>query len=270
MACLLHLGFIILIAFCFAADLEKSSCPSLLNAIGAQNFPLADGIYDLSLSFCNGIVCSGSQFCQTDNCCSVCQTWGGDNPGGACVGTRISVVQSTAKSMQLLIVGGDAVLDKSDPDNNGPRQALMTLNCNHSAGVLDKSVISGYAGDGNHTEGDPWTYAMTFSSYLPCLFCTKPTTCTQCTEQGCIWCLDNNQCTADRESCQSILKSPGFCPSDDCSSKYSDCQSCAAVSGCSWCQNNSSSSQCFSSSLKGMYCPGGRIDYKGFCPLSAL
>jgi len=69
-------------------------------------------------------------------------------------------------------------------------------------------------------------------------------TCSTCTRQGCLWCLETNVCVCPPTPCQNFIKDPENC-SFAC--RYPSCETCAETNGCSWCLGGGSADRCVAS-----------------------
>jgi len=215
--------------------------------------------------------CPYSMVCRGANCCKGCLSWEGDNPGGACLGTTLQSMNFTGASLSLVYVGGDQVIDNSDPTKTGPRVFHVTAKCDPASrdkGLHNLSFVDpGNSGE-PHTAGAPWVYRATVSTSVLCGFsCPRQTDCRSCASVGCTWCSQNNTCLASRGTCSDTIKLPQFCPPDPCA-KYSSCSTCAPVSNCFWCLVNSTATSYCASPRKHMSCPGGRINRVASCPIN--
>merc|ERR1711991_477461 len=89
-------------------------------------------------------------------------------------------------------------------------------------------------------------------------------TCTNCTEAGEVWCLDDSTCySTPPASCEDYISLPSHCPVD-CSSQ-DDCSSCTSQSGhCVWCVD-SAESGCFPKDSQSHVCNVDKISKSQYC-----
>jgi len=130
------LGHLLALIFVYHSSLAQQ-CPTELLSIANKTFtvPLRSPVtFKLCDTLENGCaVPGGGQICAGPGCSSVCQSWGGENPGAASLG-KFSSFTKNATTIILIHTGGDPVYPPGPPDP-GPRETFIFIHCGGSEPV---------------------------------------------------------------------------------------------------------------------------------------
>jgi len=264
---------ILTLIFAAVAIAGSAKCPSSLSHLENKEFDTPTNMPGMEVDFvlCGSLPngCPGSG-CNSAGCCSVCQKWGGDQPGAACLGNKLTTVNmSAAGVLQLLYTGGDPVNDPSNPNAAGPRQVVISLKC--GGGLMSRATFidpGSQPSAPNHVPGTPWTFEIKAQTNVVCGPCTGKQDCGSCvapsskgnsSSTGCVWCLDNGPTRGycgPAQYCRSYVTKPALCPADPCT-KLKTCSSCASFKAamCAWCEDDQGKATCVPS-YKAAQCSG--------------